>query len=183
MLTFNSIDVETANTDCSSICQIGIVHIRNGQITDQWRTLVNPEGEFSPQNISIHGINESTVQHSPTLPEVRDELRTRLHDTILVSHTSFDHLAFERAMTRYGLEPLRVTWLDSAEIARRAWPGSYGQRGYGLKNIAKDFGISFDHHDALEDARVAAEIVLRACDTTKLDLEDWLHRVELPIYP
>ena len=43
-------------------------------------------------------------------------------------------------------------------------------------------GIAFRHHDALEDARAAAEIMLRACDETAgLDAEDWLARVERPI--
>ena len=183
MLTFNSIDVETANADRASICQIGIVHIQDGKIEDQWQTLVNPEDWFDPWNISIHGIDESTVSQSPTLPDVRDELRARLRGTVLVSHTSFDRVAFERAMTRYDLEQLQVTWLDSAKIARRAWPESYGRSGYGLKNIAKDLGISFAHHDALEDARAAAEIVLRACGSTEIDIEGWLRRVERPIFP
>ena len=70
-------------------------------------------------------------------------------------------------MTRYNLEQLQVTWLDSARIARRAWPREYGQSGYGLKNIAKDLDISFKHHDALEDARATAEVVLSACTTTR----------------
>ncbi len=183
MVTFNSIDVETANADRASICQIGIVHIRDGQIEDQWQTLVNPEDWFDPWNISLHGIDESTVSHSPTLSDVRDELRVRLRETVLVSHTSFDRVAFERAMTRYDLEQLQVTWLDSAKIARRAWPESYGRSGYGLKNIAKDLGISFTHHDALEDARAAAEIVLHACNSTETDIEGWLRRVERPIFP
>ena len=43
MLTFNSIDVETANADRASICQIGIVHVRDGSVVGQWETLVNPE--------------------------------------------------------------------------------------------------------------------------------------------
>ena len=183
MLTFNSIDVETANADRASICQIGIVHIRDGHIEDQWQTLVNPEDWFDPWNVSLHGIDESTVSHSPTLPDVRDELRARLRGTILVSHTSFDRVAFERAMTRYDLEQLQVAWLDSAMIARRAWPESYGRSGYGLKNIAKDLGISFTHHDALEDARAAAEIVLHACTSTEIDIEGWIRRVERPIFP
>ena len=42
-LTFNAIDVETANADRASICQIGIVYVRDGEIRDQWRTLANPE--------------------------------------------------------------------------------------------------------------------------------------------
>ena len=183
MLTFNSIDVETSNANRASICQIGIVHVREGEIEDQWQTLINPEDWFDPWNVSIHGIDETDVRHSPTLPEVRAELRIRLRGSVLVSHSSFDRVAFERAMTRYGLEQLQVTWLDSAKIARRAWPERYGRRGYGLKNIATDLGISFKHHDALEDARAAAEVVLQACASKEMDVEDWLRRVDRPIFP
>jgi len=182
MLKFNSIDVETANADRASICQIGIVHVHDGEIRDQWKTLINPEDWFDPWNITIHGIDENAVGGSPALPEVREELRRRLRGSILVSHTSFDRVAFERAMAKYELEQLQVTWLDSARIARRAWPDNFEIRGWGLKKIAENLGISFRHHDALEDARAAAEIVLRACDTTGLDIEGWLQRVEKPIF-
>ena len=181
MLTFNSIDVETANADRASICQIGIIHVREGKIEDQWQTLINPEAGFDTWNVSIHGIDETDVINSPTLPKVRAELHARLRRSVLVSHTSFDRVAFECAMTRYDLEQLQVTWLDSAKIARRTWPERYGQRGYGLKNIARDLDISFKHHDALEDARAAAEIVLRACAATNTDIEGWLRQVGHPI--
>ena len=182
MATFNAIDVETANADRASICQIGIVHVHDGVIVDGWQTLVNPEDWFDPRNVSIHGIDERDVRRSPTLPEIRDELRRRLRDSVLVSHTSFDRVAFERAMTRYDLEQLQVTWLDSAKIVRRTWPDRYGRRGYGLKNVAADLRISFTHHNALEDARAAAEIVLSACAAAKTDIEGWLQRVNRPIF-
>ena len=175
------IDVETANADRASICQIGIVHVRNGRIEDHWQTLIDPEDWFDPWNVSIHGIGENDVKESRTLPEVRDELRRRLRGSVLVSHTAFDRVAFERAMTRYNLEQLQVTWLDSAKVARRAWPESYRERGWGLSNIASDLGISFKHHDALEDARAAAEIVLRVCTETETDIKGWLQRVNHPI--
>ena len=176
MLTFNAIDVETANPDLASICQIGIVHVRNGEIFDQWQSLINPEDWFDPRNVGIHGIDEHDVQASPTLPDVRDELRHRLRGSVLVSHMAFDRVAFERAMTRYELEQLQVTWLDSATIARRTWPDRYGRRGYGLKNISNDLGISLKHHDALEDARAAAQIVLCACAISATDIQGWLER-------
>ena len=183
MLTFNAIDVETANADRASICQIGIIQIRDGEIADQWKTLINPEGWFDPWNVSIHGIDGEAVRKSPTIPEVRSELRRRLRGSILVSHTSFDRVAFERAMRRYNLEQLQVTWLDSARIARRAWPERFARRGWGLKNVARELGISFRHHDALEDARAASEIVLRACREQEMGIEAWLGRVEEPIFP
>ena len=172
-LTFNTIDVETANADRASICQIGIVQVRNGKIVDTWQSLVNPEDWFDPWNVSVHGLDESDVRNSPTLPDVCSELHKRLHGSLLISHSSFDRVAFERAMPRYDLVPLQVTWLDSTKIVRRAWPEKYNRRGYGLKNVAADLGISFRHHDALEDARAAAEIVLQACAVAEMDLEDW----------
>ena len=137
MLTFTAIDVETANADRASICQIGIVHVRDGEIVDHWQTLVNPEDWFDPWNVSLHGVDEDDGRNSPIMPESRGELRWRLRGSDLVSHTSFDRVAFERAMDRYHLQQLQVTWLDSVKIARRAWPERYGKRGYGLKVIAR----------------------------------------------
>ena len=182
-LTFNAIDVETANADRASICQIGIVHVKDGAVVDHWQTLVDPEDWFDPWNVGIHGIDAEDVLHSPTLPDVRDELRRRLRGSILVSHSSFDRIAFERAMTRYDLEQLQVTWLDSARIVRRAWPEKFGKRGYGLANVAKELDIHFKHHDALEDARAAAEIVIHACTFKKIDVEHWIQVVNQPVFP
>ncbi len=67
-LTFNAIDAETANADPSSICQIGIVHVRDGATKGQLSVLVNPEAQFNDFNIRLHGIDHSTVKDSKTLP-------------------------------------------------------------------------------------------------------------------
>lgn len=178
-LTFNAIDVETANSDRASICQIGIVQVQDGEIVDRWQTLVDPEAWFDPTNVSIHGIEKQSVAGAPTMPAIRAELRQRLRGSILVSHTSFDRVAFERAMDRYGLEQLQVTWLDSAQIVRRTWERYYKQ-GYGLKNVASDFGIKYNHHDALEDAYATAEIVLRACAEKQWGIDEWVLTFQQP---
>ncbi len=182
MLTFNVIDVETANADRASICQIGIVRVREGKIEEweEWKTLVNPKCSFHSMNVRVHGILEGDVQDSPTLPAIIKELRARLHGSVLVSHSSFDRGAIERALQRYELEQLQVNWLDSVKIAQRAWPERKGRGGYGLKNLAEELGISFAHHDALEDARATAEIVLRACAADKTDSDYWRKQFVTP---
>ncbi len=180
-LTFNAIDVETANSDRASICQIGIIHVIDGNIVDEWQTLVNPEDWFDPLNIRIHGIGEDTVKNSPTMPDIRAELRRRLRGQILVSHTSFDRVAFERAMYKYDLEQLQVRWLDSAQIVRRTWD-QYFKSGYGLKNVAYDLGIEFRHHNALEDARTAAEVTMLACKEKGKGVDDWIVELRKPSY-
>ena len=181
-LTFNAIDVETANADRASICQIGIIQVRDGVIADHWQSLINPNAWFDPLNVSIHGLNANDVRNSPSFSDIRGEL-DRLSESILISHTSFDRVALERALKEHGLEPLRVTWLDSARIVRRAWPEQYGKSGWGLKDVATNLDISFNHHDALEDAKAVAEIVLRACTSTDTGIVDWLHLVAQPIFP
>ena len=175
-LTFNAIDVETANADPSSICQIGIVRVRAGEIQDQTSMLIDPEERFNTSNIRIHGIDEDMVKDSEPLPRVHATLRRLLEEAILVSHTGFDRVALNGAMAKYGLEAIRTTWLDSALIARCAWPEKYRRRGWSLARVAGDLGIAFRHHDAVEDARAASEIVLRACRHTGLDIDGWLKR-------
>ena len=64
-MTFNAIDVETANHNRSSICQIGITQVVDGSVIDRWGTLVNPEDEFDVYNVRIHGIKPEHVTDAP----------------------------------------------------------------------------------------------------------------------
>ena len=143
-LTFNAIDVETANGHSASICQIGIVQVRAGRISDCLSTLVNAEERFNAFNVRLHGIGPDCAKDSATLPDLYAQLRRLLEGTVLVSHTSFDRVALDGAARKYGLRPLRTQWLDSAKIARRAWAGKVwterlqsGKRRCGLRDIVQ----------------------------------------------
>ena len=182
-LNFDTVDVETANADRSTICQIGIVHVRDGQVRDRWVSLVDPEDWFDAWNIAIHGLSAEVVEGAPTLPALDGELRARLGPSVVVSHTNFDRVAIERAMEKYNLSQPQITWLDSAKVVRRAWPDRYSHSGYGLASVAKDLGVTFRHHDALEDATALAEIVIRASEETGFDISGWLERTARPINP
>lgn len=180
-MNYFALDVETANADYSSICQIGIVHIQDGQILDRWSSLINPETYFDPFNISIHGITEEDIKSAPTFDKIYNVIAEKATNQITVHHMPFDKIAVTRACLEYNLEILQPKWLDSAKIARRTWE-QFAYRGYGLRNIANYLGIEFGHHDALEDAIAAAHIVYEACEQTQLTVEDWLTRVEQPIF-
>ena len=177
MMTFNAIDVETANHRRGSICQIGICAVINGEISDQWETLVNPETDFIPSNVRIHGIQEADVKTAPTLQAIYSELCKLVQGSILVHHSAFDKTAFEQAASKYNLHPLPARWLDCIKIAKRAWPQFESSFGYGLKPLANYFGIQFQHHHAVEDARASALIAVQACRETGLSIEELLRRV------
>lgn len=129
-MEFISIDIETANPDMASICQIGIARFSNGRLEAEKSFLVNPRDYFDPINVNIHGIDETQVSLAPSFEEVYQELRSLLAGKICVSHTHFDRISLDKAIRKNSLDSIDVTWLDSARIARRAW-GECAWKGYG----------------------------------------------------
>ncbi|MBV1879141.1 MAG: hypothetical protein KUG79_15980 [Pseudomonadales bacterium] len=181
-MEFVAIDVETANADMASICQIGLAEYKDGILVQEWSSLIDPEDYFDDINIGIHGIDEKDVNGSPTLSEVGSQLSELMSNSVCVSHTHFDRVSIYRAFEKYSLKQLDITWLDSARVARRAWE-ECAWSGYGLANICKIIGYEFKHHDALEDAKAAGQVILSAIDKTGLDINAWLERVSAPIDP
>jgi DNA polymerase-3 subunit epsilon len=177
---FVAIDVETANADLASICQIGVVSFQKGELADAWKTLIDPEDEFDEVNVSIHGIDERMVAGAPRFSNIVDTLHARLAGHVVVSHMPFDRVALGRAHERYGLPAFECTWLDTARVTRRAWP-QFSRQGYGLAEIASWCGIEFRHHDAAEDARAAGLVLLRALAESGLSVDDWVVRSTRPI--
>jgi len=181
-MNFVAIDVETANADMGSICQIGLAKFVDGQLAEEWCTLVDPEDYFDEVNISIHGIESRMVRGQPKLPEIADRLRSTLEGTVSVCHTHFDRIALGRAYGKYNLNPISTTWLDSARVVRRTWK-DLAWKGYGLANVSDRIGYEFQHHDALEDAKAAGFVLLAALLESRQDLDQWCHRVNQPIDP
>jgi len=181
-MEFVTIDVETANADMASICQIGLAKYRNSQLINEWSSLIDPEDYFDFINIDIHGITEEDVTGAPKFPEVVPELSNLMAGAVCVSHTHFDRVSIGRAFEKYSLKPIQAIWLDSARVARRTWE-ECAWRGYGLANVCEMIGYNFKHHDALEDAKASGQVILAAIEKTGLDIEAWLKRVKQPIDP
>ena len=179
-VNFIAIDVETANADMSSICQIGIAKFRDGKLSGEWVTYLDPQTYFSDINISIHGIDRETIQGAPNFQQVFPDLSKLLRENITIIHTPFDRVAIQQAAILHNLNLPEITWLDTARVARRAW-SEFSERGYGLANVCRKIGYEFQHHDALEDAKAAGEILLAASRETNLDLTGWAKRVKQSI--
>ncbi len=181
-MNFVTIDVETANSDMASICQIGIAVFSEGQVSYEWSTLVDPEDYFDYINMTIHGITPEMVRGQPTLPEIASHLLDLINGKVTVCHTHFDRSAIERAFEKYDIAPPTPTWLDSARVVRRTWL-ELSDAGYGLGPVCEMLGYQFKHHDALEDAKAAGVILLAALKKSGQDIDYWLHRVTQPIDP
>lgn len=181
-MRFVAIDVETANADMASICSIGAAVFEDGQLTDEWYSLINPKDYFDEVNVSIHGITQADVRGAPTFKAAMSEIELRLRDQIVVTHTHFDRVAMHQAATRWSISGLRCTWLDSARVVRRTW-ADCARSGYGLSAVCSRIGYTFDHHNALEDAKASGYVLLAAMRDSGLDLDATIKRVVQPIDP
>lgn len=117
---------------------------------------------MDPFNTDIHGITADMVADAPTFEQVYGRLYPVLESNKLAQHSRFDERAFEAACARYELTMLTSHWTNSVQIARQAWPEFKGAGGHGLAHLKKQLGLEFHHHDAGEDARASATVILLA---------------------
>lgn len=181
---FIALDVETACGDSASICQIGIACVGYDESIRTWSTYVDPQMPFAPFNIDLHGIGPETVRNAANFAQIWPDMLPLLSRHPMVQHSRFDEKAINAACKAHGLLRPRLTWHDSVTIARAAWPELKGNGGHGLANLKQVLNLDFHHHDAGEDARAAAMVVLRAQMTsTGLETKHALRfkSVQLPL--
>ena len=169
-MRFVAIDFETANNRAASACQLAAVVVRDGQVTAEHSWLIRPPRMyFSPRNTAIHGIRPADVESSATMEGVWNELQPLLDGEVIVAHNArFDLGVLVSSLAAFDVACPDLEFTCTRSLARGAWPG---RSGYGLKPLGNWLGISFKHHDALEDARCCAAIVMavaKTCEQSEL---------------
>jgi DNA polymerase-3 subunit epsilon len=152
-----------------------VAYFQDGLLVDTWKSFVDPDDKFGNIHIGVHGITPEMVMGAPKISEILDELSQRLSGSIVVHHTAFDRSAIENALAITKHTPIDCRYLDSSWVIRHTWD-QYRKSGFGLSTLAKDFNIEFSHHDALEDARVTGEILVRAIDQSGIGIEEWVKK-------
>lgn len=169
---FIALDVETANRWQGSICQIGLACVRPDNSVETIGTHINPNCDFDDINIQIHGIRPQHVARAPTFRTILDRIVPLLRRQPVVQHSTFDETAIRLACEDEYLVMPQFHWIDSVRIAQRAWPELRGNGGHGLAHLKQALSLDFRHHDATEDARAAAHVVLRAESKTGMNFLD-----------
>lgn len=174
---FMAIDCETANHQ-QSICQIGMVVVREGKIVETINRLIQPpNNEYSPLYTRIHGITPEKTKDSPSFIEVWKEIKHYFNNEVIVAHNgkSADFNYLRKELDRHQLEyPFYQSTIDTLEV--------FGV--YKLTCLCDFYNIEFGtHHNALDDALACAKLFLKRFDKnlrlpTKNELEACVERKE-----
>lgn len=154
---FAVVDVETTGLGRSDrVISAGVYQLdADGEVTDHWYSLVNPERDPGP--VWIHGLTSTMLAGAPTFPEIADELADRLRGRVMVAHNAlFDWNMISREYSRAGLRAPVEHRLCTIVLARDL---GLPLRNGKLATLASYFGVQQRQaHNALDDARVLAEV-------------------------
>lgn len=157
---FAAIDFETANGHPSSVCAVGVVVVRDGEITDRFYSLIRPyPNYYSYMTTRIHGLTREDTDSQPTFPEVWARIEPLIQGLPLVAHNRpFDQNCLRAAFRHYGMTYPDYDFHCTLAAARR----SLSLPSYRLQYAAKACGYDLhQHHHALCDAEAAAAIALK----------------------
>ena len=160
MQDFAAIDFETANNERSSVCSVGVVIVRDGEIVDKFYSLIKPEPEYYNYWCSqVHGLCADDTANAPIFPEVWAQIEPNIAGLPLVAHNkAFDESCLKAVFRVYQMDYPDYPVLCTCVASRRVWHGG----SHSLDVIAARCGYDLsNHHHALADAEACAAIALQ----------------------
>lgn len=153
------VDIETTGGRASNhrITEIGMVKMINGEIVDEWQSLLNPERNI-PRNITgLTGITNDMVADAPLFAEIAHEVDAFTDNAIFVAHNvNFDYGFIREEFARLG-QNWRRPKLCTVQQMRQHYKGL---PSYSLANLTTHFDIDMQrHHRAMSDALAASELL------------------------
>lgn len=160
MTDFAAIDFETANNERTSVCSVGIVIVRHGEITDSFYSLIQPEPNYYSYFCSrVHGLSHADTDDAPVFPDVWKEIAPMIKGLPLVAHNkAFDEGCLKAVFRCYQMDYPNYIFHDTLRAARKAFPSAPNHQ---LHTVASLCGYDLTrHHHALADAEACAHIAL-----------------------
>ena len=161
-MKFTAIDFETANSKRASICAVGLAFVDDRGVAGHLHQLIRPDPlDFDPFNVSIHGISERDVLDAPPFGAFWPQLHASFSGPLVAHNAAFDMSVLRRALDQCHRPYPETDYFCTRVIAKLAWPC---QPTYALDHIASTLGLTFQHHNAAEDARACALVAIRAVE-------------------
>ncbi|MEX1994875.1 MAG: exonuclease domain-containing protein [Steroidobacteraceae bacterium] len=153
------VDLETTGGHAvrDRVIEAGIVLLRDGEVVEEYSTLVNPGVRIPYAIQQFTGISQAMVADAPRFNEVANALLSRLEGRLFVAHNArFDYGFLRSEFRRLGTR-FRAPVLCTVRLSRALTPEL---RGHNLDAVMQRYGIACGaRHRALGDARVLADFL------------------------
>ena len=162
MNDFAAIDFETANEQPCSVCSVGVVVVRGGEIVDSIYSLIKPEPEYYRWFCQrVHGLGPADTDGAPVFPQVWRQIAPRIEGLPLVAHNArFDEGCLKAVFRVYQMDYPDYFFYDTLAASRHCFGRTL--ENHQLQTVAAACGFDLKrHHHALADAEACARIALK----------------------
>ena len=104
---FIAFDLETTGLDSkrNEIIEISALRFIDGELSDEFTTLVKPDQKIPQKITEITGINDVMVSNAPHISEVLDDFISFMDGSIVVAHNAeFDLEFINQNISKYSKE-------------------------------------------------------------------------------
>ncbi len=170
------LDVETTGLSAyyDQIIEIGLLRVRNNQITERYSQLINPGFEIAPFITMLTGITNDMLKGMPSILDVKNDVLSFIgKDTIVGHNTSFDIRFIDT-----GFESiLENKYMDTMQFSRKVFPELKHHR---LSDMTQYLHLSNNEHRALADCISTKELydaIKNTMSEKKLQVSDlWVEK-------
>ena len=153
-------DLETTglDADVDAIIEISALKVKDGEIVEEYSTLVNPEMHIPYDASCVNGIVDDMVKDAPMIEEALKGFIAFIGNDVLVGQNikRFDLKFIQRDAVRFFGKPVANEYVDTLFLAQRYLPelGSHS-----LEALADYYNISYEGaHRALADCHINKKV-------------------------
>jgi DNA polymerase III subunit epsilon len=153
------VDIETngMNHQRGRIIEVAAIRIENGEIVDEFQTLLNPDIDIPHFITKLTGITNSDIADAPTFGDISDDLLQILDGAIFVAHNvRFDYSFLKQEFARVGIA-FSPQQLCTVRLSRALYPE---YKSHKLASLIERHNFSYnERHRAYDDAFVLWQFI------------------------
>lgn len=147
------VDIETngGNGERGRITEIAVIRVEDGEVVDEYSSLVNPGSPIPHWITRLTGITNNDLIHAPYFDEIAADVHRIMEGAIFVAHNArFDYSFVKRQLEASGYK-FRPKLFCTVRLSRAMYPE---HRGHSLEKIIARHGIAVNgRHRAYDDAK------------------------------
>jgi DNA polymerase III subunit epsilon len=154
-LVFVDLETTGGNAALHRITEIGIIRVKNGELVDEWSSLVNPDCLIPAYIEAFTGISNEMVAGAPRFAEIAALVLEKLGGSVFVAHNARFDYSFLRSEFRRLDRHFAAKVLCTVKLSRRLFP-QFAR--HNLDAVMERNGLTCSaRHRALGDARVLCD--------------------------
>ena len=158
-LVFVDLETTGGNAAHDRITEVGLIRLKDGELVDEWSSLVNPERPIPSYIEAFTGISSEMVADAPRFAEIAALVLQKLQGAVFVAHNARFDYSFLRSEFHRVDRHFSAKVLCTVKLSRRLFPEFVR---HNLDAVMERNGLTCDaRHRALGDAKVLHDFWLK----------------------